>query len=85
MAYAALAFCAQMAPQRRSLVIIPFVIAAAGIFGGLLEAYQSTLYGRDASILDALTNLLGAAIGIAIAAFLVPRWEHWRVRGNRQR
>jgi VanZ family protein len=76
--YAALAFCAQMALLRRNLFMVCAITTVAAICGGLLEAYQSTLTGREASILDALANLLGAGGGALVAAYVAPRWERIR-------
>lgn len=74
--HAMLVFCALMAIDRRSgLLAIPIVVVADGVFGAALEAFQSTLPGRDASAFDALANLLGAVFGAAMVMFLVPRWQ----------
>jgi len=67
-----------MAIKRQSLAAVLIVIAAAGFMGALLEAYQSTLSGRDASAFDALANLFGAAAGAVAATHLPPRWAHRR-------
>lgn len=49
------------------------VIAAATLLGASLEAYQSTLDGREASVYDALANLAGAAAGALVAIRLTWR------------
>jgi VanZ family protein len=51
------------------------VVVAAGLFGVCIEAYQSTIDGREASAYDALANLVGATIGAAFAYTLTPRWR----------
>jgi VanZ family protein len=82
--YAVLVFCALMAIKRQRLATILIVIAAAGLMGALLEAYQSTLSGRDASAFDALANLLGASAGAATVTFLLPRWQQQRRGADRR-
>ncbi|HEY7466556.1 MAG TPA: VanZ family protein, partial [Dehalococcoidia bacterium] len=51
------------------------VVLVAGLFGVVIEAYQSTLEGREASAYDALANLAGAAFGALTAWWLAPRWN----------
>ena len=82
--YATLAFCVQTALYRRSLVAVAAVTAIVALYGGALEAYQSTLSGREASFYDALANLLGAAAGASIATFLLPHWQRWVLEDTRQ-
>jgi VanZ family protein len=82
--YAALAFSAQSAHYARSLPAVALVAACVALYGGALEAYQSSLSGRESSIFDALANLLGAASGAGIAAALLPRWGRWVLEDTRQ-
>jgi len=82
--YAALAFSVQTALHARSLPAVAIVAACVALYGGALEAYQSTLSGREASIFDALANLLGAAGGAGIAAALLPRWGRWVLKQARR-
>jgi VanZ family protein len=77
MLYAALAFSAQTALHARNRASVAIVILIVALYGGLLEAYQSTLPDREASTFDALANLLGAAAGAVLAASVLPRWERW--------
>ena len=77
LAYVALTFSAQMTFNRRSLWLASAIIGLAALFGALLEVYQSTLSGREASVFDALANLLGAITGVAFATFFWPRFEAW--------
>jgi VanZ family protein len=44
------------------------------LFGVCIEAYQSTIDGREASTYDALANLAGAALGAVFAFRAGPRW-----------
>jgi VanZ family protein len=77
--HALLVFCALMAiKRRRDLLAVPLVVATDGLFGIVLEAYQSTLSGREASAFDALANLLGAIAAAAAVTYLLPRWQHRR-------
>jgi VanZ family protein len=73
--YAALGFCAQTAALTRRWGTLVAVVAIAGLFGVAIEAYQSTIDGREASAYDALANLAGATIGAAIAYALTLRWQ----------
>jgi VanZ family protein len=73
--YAALGFCAQTAALTRRWRAFVAVVVAAGLFGVCIEAYQSTIDGREASAYDALANLVGATIGAAFAYTLTPRWR----------
>ena len=75
--YGAIAFCAQTALYRRSLFTVAAVTACCAVYGGLIEAYQSMLPGRESSALDGLANLVGAAAGAAGAAFVLPWWPRW--------
>jgi VanZ family protein len=67
--------------ERRTLWLASAIIGFAALFGALLEVYQSTLSGREASVFDALANLLGAVAGVAFATFIWPRLEAWIRRG----
>ena len=82
--YAALAFSVQTALYARSLPAVALVAACVALYGGALEAYQSTLSGRESSIFDALANLLGAAAGAGIASALLQWWERWLLEQARQ-
>jgi VanZ family protein len=82
--YAALAFSVQTALYVRSLPAVALVAAFVALYGGALEAYQSTLSGRESSIFDALANLLGAAAGAGIASALLQWWERWLLEQARQ-
>jgi VanZ family protein len=73
--YAMLGFCAQTAALTRRWGSFVAVVVAAGLFGVFIEAYQSTIDGREASAYDALANLAGATIGAAVAYTLTPRWR----------
>jgi VanZ family protein len=44
------------------------------LFGVCIEAYKSTIDGREASTCDALANLAGAALGAVFAFRAGPRW-----------
>ena len=74
--YTVLAFCAQTAILTRRWPTPVAVVAAAGLFGVLIEAYQSSLDGREASPYDALANLAGAALGALSGWWIMPRWQH---------
>jgi VanZ family protein len=74
--YAVLAFCAQTAILTRRWPTLVAVVAAAGVFGVFIEAYQSTIDGREASAYDALANLAGATVGALAASSATPRWQH---------
>ena len=82
--YAALAFSVQTALYARSLPAVALVAACVALYGGALEAYQSTLSGRESSIFDALANLLGAAAGAGIASALLQWWDRWLLEQARQ-
>jgi VanZ family protein len=49
----------------------------SALFGVAIEAYQSTLEGREGSVLDALTNLGGAMLGAALAWSFMGHWLSW--------
>lgn len=53
---------------RRSLALV--VVAVAG-FGGLVELLQWPLATRQASVLDAVANLVGAVVGTIVASLRV--------------
>jgi VanZ family protein len=72
--YAVLGFCAQTAAFARRWRTLVAVVAAAGLFGVCIEAYQSTIDGREASTYDALANLAGAALGAVFAFRAGPWW-----------
>jgi VanZ family protein len=75
--YAALAFCLQTAMLSRGRREFATTVVATAMFGVAIEAYQSTLEGREGSVLDALTNLGGAMLGAALASVLSPAWRRW--------
>jgi len=72
--YAVLGFCAQTAVLSRRLRTVVAVVAAAALFGGCIEVYQSTIEGREGSAFDALANLTGAALGVLVAYGVTPHW-----------
>ena len=73
--YAVLGFCALTAAFARRWRTLIATVVTAGLFGVCIEAYQSTIDGREASAYDALANLTGAALGAAIAYAIMPRWK----------
>jgi VanZ family protein len=75
--YAALGFSAQTAAFSRRAMVVLIVAAACATYGGAIEAYQSTLSGRESSILDGLANALGALTVSVLAAALLARWQRW--------
>jgi VanZ family protein len=59
--------------ERGDQLKVSFLVPA--VYGVLLEALQPLVPYRDASGLDALANILGAAIGAALAVYLLgPRF-----------
>jgi VanZ family protein len=59
-------------PSRRAPVAFGIALASAAVLSISLEAAQSYLPSRDASKLDVLCNLVGAACGAALAVLAAP-------------
>jgi len=65
---------AALEPRVRGVAAVGIAAGSALMLSLALEAMQSYLPARVAVNLDVLCNLAGAALGAAIAAFVVPRW-----------
>jgi VanZ family protein len=59
-------------PSRRALAAFAIAVASAAVLSISLEAAQTYLPSRDASKLDVLCNLVGAACGGALAVLTAP-------------
>lgn len=62
---AALAFA--LAPRGRWVVAAVLAVVAASLYGGGIEVVQGFV-GRDPSLFDWAADILGAAVGVALAA-----------------
>lgn len=70
--YAAVAFAAGMTPEEATDRALAGVVLAVAAFGAGIEVVQPTV-GRTTSLLDALANLAGAALGALAARQRRPR------------
>jgi VanZ family protein len=65
---------AALEPRERGVAAFGIAAGSALVLSLALEGLQSYLPARVAVNLDVLCNLAGAALGAAVAAFVVPRW-----------
>jgi hypothetical protein len=66
--------------ERADQLKVSFGISA--IYGIVLEALQPLVPYRDASGLDAIANVIGAAVGALVTVYLVGPWYMRRHRGG---
>jgi VanZ family protein len=79
--YAVLAFCAMVAAWRRRPAFLVAIVVACSAFGLMLEVYQGGIDGRESTPLDAVSNVLGSAVG-ATAAYAALHWLHEALSGD---
>ncbi|MEZ5989886.1 MAG: VanZ family protein [Planctomycetota bacterium] len=55
-------------PKTHAFVLL--AVAVAGAHGAVMELLQGTVQGRSSDPVDAVTNVFGAALGVALLAWL---------------
>ena len=71
--YAVLAFLAMVSVWRRELSAVAAVVLACSLFGLVLEVYQGSIEGRSSTPLDAVSNVIGSALGATLGRAVVSR------------
>jgi VanZ family protein len=70
--YAVLAFCTMLAAWRTRPGTLAAVVVTCSLFGLALEVYQDGIVGREASTFDAISNVIGSAVGAGVVYAALP-------------